>query len=233
MPTQTFLEQAPKLIPVLTDPISNIIQIVLAVITGLAVLVALFQEVIKDYFNKAKLVPTISPKPPDCHQIELHNSQNGQYVSRVIYVRIRVEHTKGKTANNVEIILSKVEKKNEKSKWTEVKEFLPMNLKWSHTHTQTVTLPPSSFRHCDLGSFGQYNGQIVNQFLIDTIVQPNPVANGKIPNLLSPGKYKFHILLTGENVKPVIKSWTIDFSPSWSNDEDEMLKKYIEIKEAL
>jgi hypothetical protein len=226
-----IIQCAPTYIPVLNDSAGFWVQVVLAVITFLAVGVALFQERIKDFLNMAKLSPIITPSPPDCHQIELRSRADGERMGNAIYLRIRVQHVGGKTAYNVEAILSRVQRKNEKGKWTIVKEFLPMNLQWSHIHAQRVTLPPDSFRHCNLGSFRQIN--MVNQFLIDTIVQPNAVSGGKIPNLLHYGVYKFDILFTGDNVKPINKTWIIDFSPSWTNDEDEMLKKYIKIKEVL
>lgn len=224
-----FINQSLRMYPGVNDSRDFWVQVALAIFTALAVFVALFQEWIKDWFNKAKLSPSIKLRPPDCHQIDLTYQQTGQYAGKSIYIRINVQHVKGKTAKNVEIILSKVQRENKNGRWSVVKKFLPMNLQWSHTHTQTVTIPPQSFRHCDLGSFRQIN--IVNQFLIDTIVQPNPVAGGELPNLLSPGKYKFDILLTGDNVIPVFKSWIIEFSPSWSKDQNEMLKKYIRIKE--
>lgn len=206
-----------------------IVQVLLTVITFFAVLIALFQEKIKDFWTKATLQPDINLEPPDCHQIALHNIKTGEFMGNSIYIRIRVKHVSGKSAKNVEAVIAKVEKflGNE---WISVPEFLPMNLQWSHTHTQSVTIPPKSFRHCDLGSFRPIT-TIVNQFKIDTIVQPNPISNGKIPNLLPPGKYKFEILFSGENVNPILKRWIVEFKPNWSQDERVMLSKNIKISE--
>jgi hypothetical protein len=226
---QTFLSQAPTIIPVLSDPKDFGVQVILAFLTGCAVIVALFQEQIKNWFNQSILNMSISKSPPDCHQINLTYANNGQYAGKAIYVRIKVNHLRGSIAKNVEIIASKLMKKNKNGRWVNVKTFLPMNLQWSHTHYQTVTIPPKSFRHCDLGSFRQ--PKLVTNFIIDTIVQPNQVANGRMPNVLTPGDYQLECVLSGENIKPQIKRWFISFSPNWSNTESIMLKKNIKINE--
>lgn len=220
----------PQIVYFISDQQNNAdfgIQVVLAVFTGLAVFIALFQEQIKNWFNRAILDMNIKTSPPDCHQINL--TINNQYVGKAIYTRIKVIHKSGQIAKNVEIIISKVSKLNRSNKWINVKSFLPMNLKWSHTGGQTVTIPPKSFRHCDLGSFRQ--NSLVTNFLIDTIVQPNPVSQNKIPNLLTPGTYLFECVLSGENVKPQIKKWKIFFKPNWSKSEKIMLSKNIKIEE--
>lgn len=205
------------------SPSNNIFQFVSSLATLLAIVVALFQEKIRKWFNEATIEPTISLSPPDCHQIDL--TSKGAYVGKAIYTRLRLTHIKGQSGNNIEVIISKVEKKAQSGKWKIDKYFLPMNLQWSHTHQQTMTIPPNSFRHCDLGSFRQVN--LVNQFLVDTIVQPNAVSGGRIPNLLPPGEYRLETLLTGENVKPITSKWLLKFTPSWSNEESIMLNRII------
>lgn len=201
---------------------ANWLQILSTLVTFIAVMVALFQEKIKKWFNQASIVPSILLSAPDCHQIDL-TTQQGVYVGKAIYTRIRLTHLKGQSGKNIEVILSKVEKKSTNGEWKIDKHFLPMNLRWSHTHPQVITIPPNSFRHCDLGSFRQIS--MINQFQIDTIVQPNAVSGGRIPNVLPPGEYRLETLLTGENVKPIITQWLLKFTPSWSNDESVMFKK--------
>lgn len=202
-----------------------VVQIVLAVATLFAVVIALYQEKIKEWWNKSRLMPEIKLEPPDCHQIELHNPTNGQSVGKSIYIRIRVRHVGGNSAKEVEAIISKVEMFEDGS-WKIVKSFLPMNLKWSHTHEQKVVIPPQSFRHCDLGSFSPLygNGSISNMFKIDTIVQPNPVSSGMSPNILQPGIYRLEVLFTGENVQPITKKWKVSFNASWYQSEQRMLE---------
>ena len=87
---EVVLKQAPEIIPVLTDPANLWVNIILAIITFLAVLVALFQDKIKRYFNKAVLDMKITLTPPDCHQI-LISRRNG-FDCPSIYIRIKVKH---------------------------------------------------------------------------------------------------------------------------------------------
>jgi ABC-type phosphate transport system substrate-binding protein len=66
--------------------------------------------------------------------------------------------------------------------------------------------------------------------ILDTMIQPNPVASGEIPNVIKPGKYRFELLLSGDNVKTLRKIWGLEFD-KWSDDEGEMLNNHIKIKE--
>jgi len=219
----TIIEQAPQIIPVLIDPKGFLIQTALTIVAFLALMVALFQELIKEKLNKSKIYIEIRLVPPDCHQIDLTNTQTGQFVSKCIYIRIRATNvSKSKMAKNIEIITSNLWKISGKKK-TVVKSFLPMNLIWAHTHPITITIPPKSFRLCDLGSFRPLNNK--NTFFrFNTIVQPNPVSGGKIPNVIESGEYELETIVSGENVTPEIVHWQIKFEEDWSDNEDRMLK---------
>jgi len=225
-----IIESAPKLIPVLQDDKGFWANISIAVITLVAVLVALFQERIKDFFNKSELDMKINLQPPDCHQIELTDQRDGSVVSKSIYIRIKVTHTAGRAAQNAEIMLTNFWKVGKKGKKDTIKEFLPMNLVWSHFQPRRIEakIPTGIFRHCDFGSFRPVGNGVF--LLLDTMVQPNAVSNGVIPNLIHPGKYRFEVLLTGDNVKPTIKQWDLKFDNVWSDEEAVMLKN-IKIKE--
>lgn len=216
------IQQAPTYIPVLTDSAGFWVQVVLAVITFLAVIVALFQEKIKDFFNSARLKLEINLKPPDCHQIDLTNQVNGQFISKCIYLRIRVTNVWGKTATNVEIMAANMWKLKS-NKEEAIKSFLPMNLRWSHLHRVAEAIPPKSFRFCDLGAIRPLNGKVV--LWLDTIAQPNPVSGGVIPNRIEAGEYKLELLISGGNTNPEVTSWKIKFSDQWSDDENEMMKR--------
>lgn len=221
---KAVIEQAPKIIPILTDSNGLLVQVVLTIVTGAAVLVALFQERIKDWFNKANLSVEIRPTPPDCHQIDLTDQQTGKFVSKCIYIRIRVTNeSKNKLAKNIEIIASNLWKLQGKKKEI-VKWFFPMNLVWAHNHPITVTIPSKSFRLCDLGAFRPlFDGN--TRFRFDTMVQPNPVSDGHIPNIIESGKYLLEVITSGENVKPETIYWEIEFKQDWSDSEEEMLKR--------
>lgn len=229
---KSVIEQAPKIIPVLTDPIGLWIQIVLAVITLFAVLVALFQEKLKSLFNQASLDLKINQQPPDCHQIDLTNSQTGQLLCKSIYIRIKISNNSKNTANNTEIMLSSFWKINKNGERKVIKHFLPMNLVWSHFQPRrtTVHIPKDLFRHCDFGYFAPLNNG-KTMLKLDTMVQPNCVSGGIVPNILKPGDYEFELLLSGDNVKPQKKRWKLSFDGTWSNHEPAMLSRHIHFEE--
>jgi len=225
-----IIKQAPEIIPVLTDPANLWVSVGLAIVTFFALLVALFQERIRKFWNRAILDMEINLTPPDSHLIALSN-QNGQIVGQTIYVRIKVIHKKGSAGENVEIMPTNFWQV-ENNHLTKLKYFLPISLVWSHFQPRTniIRVPVSLFRHCDFGHFvkSQDNNHAI--LILDTMVQPNPVADNEIPNVIKPGKYQFELLLSGDNVKALRKKWEIEFD-QWSNDEKTMLNSNIKIKE--
>jgi len=226
-----IIKQAPQIIPVLTDPANLWVSVGLAVVTFFALVVALFQERIRKYWNRAVLDMEINLIPPDCHQISLSNQQ-GEIVGQTIYIRIKVLHKNGSAGENVEIIPIHFWRVGENNKLSELKYFLPISLVWSHfqPRTNTIRVPVSLFRHCDFGHFLKFQNGNKAILLLDTMVQPNPVADGEIPNVIKPGKYQFELLLSGDNVKALRKKWELEFE-KWSDDESKMLNSNIKIKE--
>lgn len=225
---ETILTQAPQIVPVITDDRDFYVNLVLALFTLVAVLIALFQEPIRKFFGKAKLKVEINKFPPDCHQILLTDQQTGESRGYTLYSRIRITNkSKINTSEGTEVFISHFWK-IENGKRKEIKTFLPMNLKWSHTHEIRADIVPDFYRYADFGSFRNTGNGVL--LLIDTIVQPNPVAEGKVPNIIEPSAYEFELVVSGKNVAPVRKIWKLEFVQEWKDDEKEMLKSIL-IKE--
>jgi hypothetical protein len=194
----------------------------LAGTTVVTAAVAAFQEPIRRFFSRAKLVMEIRLKPPDTTQIDGTDPRTGAFTVKLLYVRIRVSHLRGRPAENVEIMVSNVWKQEAGGSWEVLQTFLPLTLAWSHVRTASIRVPAGLFRFCDLGRFQPGDaGRAI--FVFDTIVQPNPVAGGVIPNLLSPGVYRFELVLGGDNTNRVTTRWTLEFPADWSDDEATML----------
>ncbi|MBM3208709.1 hypothetical protein FJZ40_00235 [Candidatus Shapirobacteria bacterium] len=222
-----------EIVAVLKDPKDFWVNITLAISTFIAVIVALFQEKIKKHWNKATLDLRIDLNPPDCHQISLIDLRTGKFVGQSIYIRIKVIHRKGGAGENVEIMPINFFRIKGDGKLEKLKHFLPISLAWSHFQPRTnlSRIPVNLFRHCDFGHFVKDlkdNNKAV--LILDTMVQPNPVAESEVPNIIKPGKYQFELLLSGDNVKPIKKEWKLEFD-KWSEDEKEMLTKNISIEE--
>lgn len=203
---------------------------------GMVALITFFYERYRN--RRARVSMAINTAPPDCHQIELTNPSTGEVVSKCIYVRIRVEHIRGNSAENVEILVSNFWMIDENGKKKVKKAFIPMNLKWSHFEGKKRSIPRGLFRHCDFGSFQpryinttHYLHNTHTFLRLDTAVQPNRVSDGEIPNIIEPGKYEFELMLSGVNSNFMRKRWILEFDENWSDDESEMLANHISIKE--
>lgn len=196
---------------------------------GFMALGTLFYDRYKN--RKAKVSMKINLVPPDSHQIEL-TKPNGEAVSKCIYVRIRVEHLKGNPAEDVEVMVSNFWSIDENNNKEVRKSFLPMNLMWSHYGVKELRVPNGLFRHCDFGSFRpKFTNNTHTVLRLDTVVQPNRVSNGEVPNVIEPGKYEFELMLSGRNSNVIKKRWMLEFDENWSDIESEMLENHISIKE--
>lgn len=205
----------------------------LAVTTLLAVLIALFQERIRRYWNRAVLDMEINLTAPDSRQIELYDSKF-QVVERLFYIRIKVMHKKGAAGENVEIMPTNFWRVGEDNRLSEVEYFLPISLTWSHFQpkTSTIRVPVRLFRHCDFGYLKKdiRNGYPQSLLILNTITQPNAVGGGEVPNVIGQGKFQFELLLSGDNVKTLRRRWEIEFN-EWSDNENEMRNTGIKLKE--
>lgn len=203
-------------------PLGDKIQIIMVIVTFMAVVVALFQEKIKRYFDRVKLKLQIILEPPDCHQIDLSDQITGRFISKCIYLRIRVTNIDDKTARDVEILASNLWRITD-GKQFKVFTFLPMNLRWSHSHPIKVTIPPQSFRFCDLGPVRPLEDKVILKFDMET--QPNPVSGGVYPNVIFSDVYILEVLLSGDNTYPLLTKWKIEVPNEWADNESEMLSK--------
>ncbi len=179
-----------------------------ATITFIAVMVALFQEKIKSFFDRAMLDADIKLESPDCHYIDL-TFPNGQSI-KVYYLRLRIRHTGGQTARNCEVFLKEVKKVSGNT--SERTAFIPMNLVWSHYQPpkSNLTIRKGLFHHCDLGYItADENSSPI--FKIDTIVQPNKVDGDSYPNILKTGDYVLTLIIAADNMQPLTVKYKVTF----------------------
>lgn len=195
----------------------------LAGVTVLTAGVAAFQERIRQFFSRAQLGMEIRMEPPDTTQIDGTHPVSGVFTTRLLYVRIRVANDGGRPAENVEIMVTNVWRRDGDGNWEPLQTFLPLTLAWSHVRTPSSPVPARLFRFCDLAHFQPGpNGATI--FVFDTIVQPNPVSGAEFPpNVLTPGDYRFELALGGDNTNRVTAQWRLSFGAAWSDDEATML----------
>lgn len=211
-----------------SDGIRNeeLIQAAAAVATFLAVLVALFQEKTKDYFNRARLKATIPHVPPHSHKIMATSG------AALLYVRILVEHKGGDPAENVEVMLTQCWEYGDAGRVPR-SSFLPLNLSWSHFQPRqhTIRVPVGLFRHCDLGYLVQQENTVAFRF--DTIVQPNTVGDDRsLPNVVGPGRYEIEVQISGDNTRTTKDRWILEIDGEWDSSEERMLSEHLRITRA-
>ncbi len=210
---------------------TNWVSIGIAVV---AVAIALFQERARQWWSSARVEMTIDPKPPDTHQIAMTDVTSGAFQNWAVYARVRVTHVKRLSAENVEVMVTRLWRIRDRGKQEDT-SFLPLPLAWSHwtPSRSNLRVPRNLFRHCDLGAFipdPREPGKTLFKF--STIVQPNPVGGRTLPpNIVEPGAYEFELVLAGDNTNTLPKRWHLKFEPDWSDDETTMLGR-ITIKPA-
>jgi hypothetical protein len=196
---------------------------ILACVVVLALVVALFQERLRQWLSRAQLSMTILAEMPETVMIEMTDPQTGRSAGKSVWVRVRVTHESGPPAENVEIEMARLWRVAD-GKAELVKSFLPLSLRWANRMppTETERIPKGLSRYCDLCVFSPNTmGETWVQFT--TLVQPNPVGNIGYPNVQKAGGYELELTLVGDNVRPVTKRWSLAFDSSWSNDEATML----------
>ena len=196
-------------------------------LAAVTVVTLFMQEPLRRRYTRAKLTMSIAPGRPDVHFIQmtfLDRAGNVVHQEPVLYVRVLVQHRKGRTAENVELYADKIWEVDGSGGRARVTKFLPMPLLWSNADgASDVRIPPGVARHCDLCYLGRH-GVDPTKIFVATKVQPGGVGDGsELPSVLDPGTYEIEVVLSGDNVKPSRRSWRITCPSSWSDDETTMI----------
>lgn len=207
--------------------------IIVALLLGV---IGIFQDWIRSWFKKPKLKISISLSPPDCHKVSMTNSSTGQFICDCYYFRFKVENEGNYYAEDVEVMATELHKKEPNGQYKKVEGFLPLNLVWAHYGYITIPkIQPNLFKHCDFGhilksNFANLNYYNINStsnivFQLDTAVAPNTGSH-----ILLPGDYNIKIIIAANNVKPHPTIYNLVISDMWTDNERDMLEKYISIK---
>ena len=216
-----------------------------AIVTLLAVLVALFREEIRIRWYRPILSATIRLKAPDCHKTELVSSKGLiALVGECYYLRIWVQNEGRQRAEKVQVFVSGLQKQHADGLFKDVDSFLPMNLRWSHSSPPEIFaegISPGMGRHCD---FGHILDPVFREQLkfstpplfakgrtileLDLEVQPN-----KLSHLVLEGHYRFHVKVAAANSHPTEKCWDLNLTGKWFPEEDKMFSEGIGIKSLI
>jgi hypothetical protein len=220
-----------------------------AIATFLAVLVALFKEEITKIWRRPILDGSIELRAPDCHKTEMtfFNQRSGEIFAKgdCYYFRIWVENKGNLRAERVQVYASSLLRKHADGSYKRVKNFLPMNLKWSHSKQRpegpeifAEGISPFMGKHCDLGHIvdpgvrKQTNQTLPDfpeeetLFVLDLEVFPSTLSH-----LIPPGEYRIDLKIAAANAKPVTKTFELNITGEWYENENKMFADGIGIKE--
>jgi hypothetical protein len=203
----------------------------MAFFTFLAVLVALFVDRLWKFVDRPKLQILFKLEPPGCHKTGM-----GKNKTPVYYFRFIVKNCGKTQAEDCEVFLEKIMKKDETGKYNLYKNFTPVNLKWSGIREPFKrTLYSSKKMYCDLGKVIHptriYKSQYVNvtaeEQSLNKFIFELPEVYYSQWDCLMPGEYMLTISVYSKNAKRVTRKFNLTWSGNWKDEDKDMFKELI------
>lgn len=212
-----------------------------AIATFLAVIVALFREDIMQRFHHPKLTARIKMGSPDCQLTHMESRDvlgKLLFRSSVYYFRLWIANEGDVRAEQVQVFVAKLQRRNPKGEFETQDWFLPLNLIWTHTREVFASgISPRMGKHVDLGHvvdpyYQREAGEILDEatpsdalFALELEVKPNTRSH-----LLLPGEYRLELLIGAANTDPTPVSLLLTVSSEWFTSEEEMFSKGVSIR---
>ena len=219
------------------------VQWVIAIGTGILAVVALFQHHIKSWLTTPSLNISATSATPYCKKLLfIHPTQ--QTISADGYaLRISVKNTIPRfriksRAEEVEVFLSKLDRRAQDGRFHPVQGFEPANLIWSHSFIPFAPIAPNMERYCFVGralkpsqrkNFPDFDNPSLPEDETCFTLAVYPPRHTK-EHIIPPGKYRLECLIGGANTKSTKKIFEIKISTSWFDNEVEMYEKGLSIE---
>jgi hypothetical protein len=216
-----------------------------AVATIGAVVVALllgFLPALTAWWRRPVLRLELRNEAPDSHMTRITSMLGPLEMNRSLcyYLRLRISNIGGAAAENVEVLIDRMDRLGPDGDFSVWNEFLPMNLQWSHNPGMTYLprITPGLFRNCDFGRIVDPRNRVVHGdshdlvrvpagqtvLALDLIVRPD---TGTF--LLPPGTYRVHLAAAAANALVARRRFHVRVSGTWSGDEQTMRNEGIEV----
>lgn len=203
------------------------------VLSGTAFLVPCVLEKWKFSYRAPKLKIKFKLSPPDCHQTQMIG-QNLSYP--VYYFRFIVENAGKTQAEDCEVFLEKIYKEDSAGKMVEIKNFSPVNLKWSGIRDPFKRLiQPGKEMYCDIGRI-QHPDHIYKS-TYRNISERDQKANKFIFELperyysqwdcLAPGKYELIVSVYSKNAEKVTRQFSLSWTGNWKDEESNIFNELV------
>lgn len=224
---------------------SDLIQLIIALATLFAVIVALFGQRFWGWKDKPKVKVSFDENDPEFfHQTDMHIIQNGRiaYSIPTYYVRLKVTNLGKTTLENTEVVLEKVIPQQEK--------FMSLNLSWAgfittaNDITRTTRIPPGQSRIVDVIEVmePQLTSKLAGQLesANDTDAQRYrgysqgfrccSIKPNSLSDIFPADKYTFQLGVYSDNLKPKNFKLSIKYDGKWNASNLEMRKKHLLVK---
>jgi hypothetical protein len=179
-----------------------------------AVIVAIFLPIIQHFLNKPKLKVGLNFSPPDCH---ITLAKRGDNYIDVFLMRFFVQNKGRSTAKNLEVTVDKIFLKSN-GDWEICSNFLSSNLLWTNQNGSVLNnLLPKSRRNVDLAYIYKPVVSVRNQDETEMVVCISNIIFDDF-NRFYPGDYKFVIIVGGSNCDPITKEFIISFKEDWESE---------------
>lgn len=207
----------------------DIFRIIGPIATSLAVIVALFKDIIWGWWDRPVLELEANTEEPHCQRSSFQFKDRS--TESCYYLRLWVKNCGKSRAEKVQVYVDSLHQKNG-DKFEPVKNYLPMNLTWSHTGLPAAEgIHAGMAAHCDLGYILRppisHSPRYTSLELCLEVFSYPVVAS-----LSAPGEYKMTILLAAANRHAKLKRYELDLEldGEWYDNLKEMFAKGITIK---
>jgi len=216
-----------------------IAQIVLAVLTLVLAVIAVFQDPIRDWVRRPRLLLSAVCEPPDCVAIPIINFLT-KGTADAMFLRVNVSNKGNTAARYVEVFARDLRRKRADSKWERVTTFPPMNLKWSNLGGAIYVerIAPGMSKQCDIAHItaptergkiyeGVPPGVAPERTALSFELQVLPNHLGHV---VGPGDYRLDLIVAAENADPQTYTAEISLKGEWFKDEARMARDGVGIR---
>lgn len=202
-------------------------------LAGTAFVAPYFIEKWKYTYHSPELKIKFKLNPPGCHKTlwDEHGEKTPVY-----YFRFLVENTGKTQADECEVLLEEIFKKNSAGEYVKERNFTPVNLKWSGVSgAKQKTIQPGRAIFCDLGRVHhpKHNYRSVYHNISESDQKLNKFAF-ELPDLyysqwdcLLPGNYKVTVSIYSKNAKKITRKFDISWTGKWEDEESNMFNELV------
>jgi hypothetical protein len=192
--------------------------------TLLAVLVALFGEQLWRRWNRPVLKAYVRKNDSGCFYKTKVWLPGTAQVSEAYYFRLWVVNDGRGPAEDVQVFVSRLSRKDDSGDFRPVKEFLPMGLLWTHSQPPSTSLPrlhPDMGHHCELGTVPKHNTAF------ELLVEVKAFTGW---HRLASGTYRLQLRLACASGSPKVQTVEVHFDGKWHDDEAAMFRDGVAVR---